>query len=51
MLEILGHNVGVALSIPGGLFEITFGALLIANGSPRSKATTTRDRPATSGLP
>jgi hypothetical protein len=24
MLEILGLNVGVALSIPGGIFEIAF---------------------------
>ena len=34
ILEILGHNVGVALSIPGGLFEIAFGVLLIAKGFP-----------------
>jgi len=34
MLDILGHNVGVALSIPGGLFEIAFGVLLIAKGFP-----------------
>jgi hypothetical protein len=49
MLEILGHNVGVALSIPGGPFEIAFAVLFIAKRP--SKATTTRDRPATSGLP
>ena len=34
ILEILGHNVGVALSIPGGVFEIAFGVLLIAKGFP-----------------
>ena len=33
MLEIFGHNVGVALSIPVGLFEIAFGVRLIAKGS------------------
>jgi hypothetical protein len=32
MLEIPGRNVGVALSIPGGRFEIAFGVLLIAKG-------------------
>jgi hypothetical protein len=31
-LEVLGHGVGVALSVPGGLFEIAFGVLLIAKG-------------------
>ena len=34
MLEILGYNVGVALSIPGGVFEIAFGVLLIPKGFP-----------------
>ena len=34
ILEILGHNVGVVLSIPGGLFQIAFGVLLIAKGFP-----------------
>jgi hypothetical protein len=34
LAAILGHNVGVALSIPGGLFEISFGVLLIAKGFP-----------------
>jgi hypothetical protein len=38
MLEILGHNVGVALSIPGGLFEIAFGVLLIAKGLPTQQS-------------
>jgi hypothetical protein len=36
MLEILGHNAGMALSLPCGLFEIAFGALLIAQGFPAS---------------
>lgn len=49
MLQILGHNVGVALSIPGGIFEITFGALLIAKGFPEGQ---TRDNEAlTPSLP
>lgn len=38
MLEILGHNVGVALSIPGGLFEIAFGVLHIAKGFPAQQS-------------
>ena len=38
ILEILGHNVGVALSIPGGLFEIAFGVLLIAKGFPAQQS-------------
>jgi hypothetical protein len=32
VLEVLGHPVGVALSVPGGLFEIALGVLLIAKG-------------------
>jgi hypothetical protein len=51
MLEILGHNVGVSLSIPGGLFEIAFGVLLIAKGFPAQQSHDYEDRPATSGLP
>jgi uncharacterized membrane protein YfcA len=39
ILEILGHNAGVALSIPGGLFEIVFGILLIAKGFPEAQST------------
>ena len=42
ILEILGHNVGVALSIPGGLFEIAFGVLLLAKGFPAGQS---HDRP------
>lgn len=38
MLEILGHNVGGALSIPGGLFEIASGVLLIAKGFPAQQS-------------
>ena len=38
MLEILGCNVGVALSIPGGVFEIAFGVLLIAKGFPAQQS-------------
>jgi hypothetical protein len=32
VLEVLGHGVGVALSVPGGLFEIALGVLLVAKG-------------------
>lgn len=31
-LEVLGYGVGVALSVPGGLFELALGVLLIAKG-------------------
>jgi hypothetical protein len=50
ILEILGHNAGVALSIPGGLFEIAFGILLIAKGFPKRRAATTTGWPATPHL-
>jgi hypothetical protein len=33
MLEILGYGVGLALSAPGGLFELVVGVLLVAKGS------------------
>ncbi|XVS62650.1 DUF4386 domain-containing protein [Actinosynnema sp. CA-299493] len=36
VLEVLGFGVGVALSVPGGLFEIALGVLLIAKGFTRS---------------
>ena len=31
-LEVLGYGVGTALSVPGGLFELALGVLLIARG-------------------
>lgn len=31
-LEVLGYGVGTALSLPGGLFELALGVLLIARG-------------------
>ncbi|GAA3462759.1 DUF4386 domain-containing protein [Saccharothrix longispora] len=34
VLEVLGHRVGVALSVPGGLFEVALGALLLVKGFP-----------------
>lgn len=36
--ELLGHAVGIALSVPGGLFEVTFGALLAVRGLSRGRA-------------
>jgi len=33
-LEVLGYGVGLALSVPGGLFEVALGVLLIARGFP-----------------
>ncbi len=32
VLEVLGYGVGVALAVPGGLFEIALGVLLITKG-------------------
>jgi hypothetical protein len=34
MLEVLGYPVGLVLSVPGGLFEVGLGVLLIARGFP-----------------
>ena len=34
MLEVLGYSIGLALWIPGGLFELALGVLLIARGFP-----------------
>lgn len=34
MLEVLGYQVGLVLSVPGGLFEVGLGVLLIAKGFP-----------------
>jgi hypothetical protein len=34
ILEVLGYSVSLALSVPGGLFEIAFSVLLIAKGFP-----------------
>lgn len=45
--EILGYAVGVALSVPGGLFELTFGALLLARGLPLRGTRGDRPVPAT----
>jgi hypothetical protein len=38
LLPILGHNTGVPLSIPGGLFEIAFSVLLITKGFPEGQS-------------
>ncbi|WP_106402176.1 DUF4386 domain-containing protein [Actinocorallia populi] len=34
VLEILGHEVGLVLSVPGGLFEVALGVLLVVRGFP-----------------
>lgn len=36
-LELLGHNVGVLLVIPGGVFEAVLGLLLIVRGFPETE--------------
>ncbi len=38
ILEVLGYGVGVALSVPGGLFEIALGVLLIVKGFPAGQS-------------
>lgn len=44
-LEIYGVSAGVILSVPGGLFEVTFAIYLIWKGLPAtSKGTTTANR-------
>jgi Domain of unknown function (DUF4386) len=37
VLEVLGHGVSLALSVPGGLFEIALAVLLIARGFPAGR--------------
>lgn len=38
ILEVLGYGVGVALSAPGGLFEIGLGVLLLVRGFPAEQS-------------
>lgn len=38
-LEILGMPVGVALAVPGGLFEVAFGIFLLRHGFPHGPDT------------
>jgi hypothetical protein len=39
LLELLGFGVGLVFSIPGGLFEVAFGLILIARGFPEAVGT------------
>ncbi|WP_171074748.1 DUF4386 domain-containing protein [Nonomuraea basaltis] len=50
ILEVLGYGVGVALSVPGGLFEVGLGVLLILRGFPTGQSRD-RDEPATGSSP
>jgi hypothetical protein len=34
LLELVGANVGLALAVPGGLFEVALGVILIIRGFP-----------------
>jgi hypothetical protein len=36
-LELFGHEVGILLGVPGGLFEATLGVLLVAKGFPEAQ--------------
>jgi hypothetical protein len=38
VLEVFGYGVGVVLAVPGGLFEIAFGVLLIVRGFPVARS-------------
>ena len=37
-LELLGFDVGLALALPGGLFEVALGVLLVGRGFPANEA-------------
>ena len=58
VLEVLGYAVGTALSVPGGLFEVALGVLLLVkgfsaqdgDGTQPSNADETCLRPATAAL-
>lgn len=51
VLEVLGYAVGNALSVPGGLFEIALGVLLIARGfTEQDSDGTDRTGPAVTAL-
>lgn len=39
LLELVGLHVGLGLSIPGGLFEVALGLILIARGFPEPAGT------------
>ncbi|HEX6356200.1 DUF4386 domain-containing protein [Actinophytocola sp.] len=45
MLEVVGQPVGLVLSIPGGLFEVGLGLLLVVKGFPASSASHEAARP------
>jgi hypothetical protein len=46
-LEVLGIGVGLVLSVPGGLFELVLGVLLIARGFPMAGRGAAATMPAT----
>jgi hypothetical protein len=48
ILEVLGYGVGTALSVPGGLFEVGLGVLLIVKGFATGRS---RDRDGSAGGP
>jgi hypothetical protein len=48
ILELLGHNVGVLLAVPGGVFEAVLGLLLVVRGFPEAEH---RDLPAGASAP
>ncbi|MBG0831386.1 DUF4386 domain-containing protein [Planomonospora sp. ID67723] len=48
--EVLGYGIGLALSVPGGLFEVALGVMLIARGFPAGRSLD-RDGPAGDASP
>jgi hypothetical protein len=40
--EVFGQPVGPVLSIPGGLFEVGLGLLLVVRGSPQQATVSSR---------
>lgn len=43
IFEVLGYGVDLAMSVPGGLFEIALGVLLIAKDSLPGRAETVNE--------
>ncbi|MCL3861557.1 DUF4386 domain-containing protein [Actinotalea sp. K2] len=41
-LELVGYGIGMAVWIPGGLFEVALGVLLVVRGFPRGAAPVAR---------
>jgi hypothetical protein len=49
LLEVAGYHVGLALSVPGGLFEVAAGLLLLVKGFAVNDAASTDEAPSYQG--